>query len=149
MRPLILAGITSLAVLLAGALHPELLSAQCGDCEVQYYPGDECWMEGCWVTYGHGHYTSCGQQGSCGAETCTTSGEICLPHQTLLDGRGAGWIGADLLERLTRGELPGISIRGAGDFTFYRRVCSGALVYADYDGGRIEELRRQARRIEI
>lgn len=149
MRTLVFAGITSLIVVSAGAFSSERLEAQCWDCEVQYYPGDDCWMEGCWVTYGHGAYTSCGQQGTCDAETCTTSGEICLPHQTLLDGRNTGWMAPTALDLLVELGASSISVADSEKGRLYRSICSGTVVYADYAVADLAELRREARRIEL
>lgn len=132
-----------LGLLLVALAAP--VSAQCWDCQVQYYPGDDCWMEGCWVTYDDGFYNNCGQQGECGSETCNTSGGICTPIQAALDGRVPGRLAPTPIDQATEGLL----FWQSNGVEVVALQCSGAVVRADYEPRNIEAVRARTRRLAL
>jgi hypothetical protein len=74
---------------------PLQAAAQCWECELHLYPGNDCWMDGCTGTWEHGHWDNCAQHGDeCDFTECETYGGICDPWSgwpwhlsLLLDGR--------------------------------------------------------------
>lgn len=141
--PMGLAGVVWLLL-----IPPSVAAQGCWTCEVQYYPGDDCYIDSCYNTYEHGHQQSCSQQGSCGNEECTPYGGICDPILATLDGRnlfrgGAGMSVAEL------GDREGVVVTVSAGATAARLQCNKALLAVEYTATRAAELRRATRLLSI
>ena len=124
------------------------LSAQCWDCRIQYYSGEQCYMLGCYATFDDGFYNNCSQHGECENEDCSTSGGICTPFPALLDGRGAGGLlDASPLDLL---QLEGVVVASSSSrATVFRAECSDAILRVVYDDRYREILRRRTSAITL
>lgn len=125
-------------------LSPPAIQAQdvCWTCQVQYYEGNDCYMDSCMGTWLDGFYTGCSQAGSCDDEYCNTSGDICAPHPAALDGRTLD------AERLLTGN-GAVSIRIAEGNVQWVSDCSGAVLKVAYAPGDAERIARATRSLSL
>lgn len=136
-------------VLLATALGATDVAAQCWECTVQYWPGDDCYMDSCNPTENSGNYNNCTQQGSCGTETCTPNGGICVPHPyDALDGLTVlGTLRHQSLRELRTVE--GLFVSEDPDRISVHMSCNGFLVATFYSKSAAAEIREETRTLTL